>query len=165
MAAMLDTLQIVKRLREAGIEERQAEAFTGVFRDWQETQLSSLATKADIERLELKIANEVGRLEAKLTNDIGALETKLTNEIGALETKLTNDIGALETKLTNEIGRLDERMNSLEAKIEGQLRLMRSQFDASVAAVKTDIIRWVFGIAFAQAALILTLLRLFPAPH
>jgi hypothetical protein len=33
MAATLDTLQIVKRLKEAGFDESQAEALTGVVRD------------------------------------------------------------------------------------------------------------------------------------
>ena len=38
-----------------------------------------------------------------------------------------------------------------------------AKIDIRVAELKADIIRWVFGIAVAQAGLILAVLRLFPA--
>lgn len=103
MAATLDTLQIVKRLKEAGFGDSQAEAITGVVRDLAERDRADLATKADI---------------AMLKGDIERVETKLTLLI-----------------------------------------------DAKISEAKTDVIRWVFGIAFAQAALILAVLKLFPATH
>jgi hypothetical protein len=108
MLAPLDTLQIVKGLREAGFAEPQAEALTTVFRDLRETDLSLLATKADIQLLKTNL----DRLEAKLTT----FATK-------------------------------------------------ADLDAKIAELKVEVIRWVFGIAFAQAALILAVLKLFPSAH
>jgi hypothetical protein len=114
MAVTLDTLQIVKRLKEAGFDESQAEALTGVVRDLRDSDRSELATKVDIERLENKIEGDIGQLERKVESDTARIESKV---------------------------------------------------DLRAAELKTDIIRWVFGIAFAQAALILGVLRLFANGH
>jgi hypothetical protein len=108
MQAPLDTLQIVKRLKEAGFGDPQAEALTTVLRDLRETNISDLATKADI-------------------------------------------------------GRLDARLSSFATKTD--LDAVRSGLEVKLAEMKVETIRWVFGIAFAQAALILAVLRLFPNPH
>jgi len=96
MTAALDTLQIVKRLKEAGFNDAQAEAVTNVVRDARETDFSQLAMKADVERL--------------------AAVTK-------------------------------------------------SDPTAAVAEVKIDIIKWVVGVGFAQVAMILAVLKLFPSAH
>ena len=37
--------------------------------------------------------------------------------------------------------------------------------DVKITDAKAELIRWVFGIAFAQAALILAVLKLFPGGH
>jgi hypothetical protein len=103
MAATLDTLQIAKRLKEAGFGDSRAEAVTGVFREFQESDRSDLATRADVERLE------------------GGLER-------------------LETKLSMLI-------------------------EVKSAAIKNDVIRWLVGVAFAEAALVVAILKLFPSGH
>ena len=53
--ATLDTLTMVKRLREAGVPEEQAEAWATIWRDQREIDLSQLATKADLDQLEQRI--------------------------------------------------------------------------------------------------------------
>ena len=99
MAATLDTLQIVKRLREAGFDEPQAEAVTGVFAICADADFSQLATKAD---------KSAWRQRSKRDRS----------------------------------ARQPHRFES--------------------AQLKAETIRWVSGIAVAQAALILGMLRLFP---
>ncbi len=42
---------------------------------------------------------------------------------------------------------------------------MRAEIETKLAELKSEIIRRVFGIAFAQAALILAVPKLFPAGH
>jgi hypothetical protein len=51
----LDTLEIAKRLRTAGFDDRQAEAITGELRDARDADLSRLATKEDIASLRAEI--------------------------------------------------------------------------------------------------------------
>jgi hypothetical protein len=48
MRAALDTLEIAKRLRNAGFNEPQAEAVTGALRDAREVDLSELATETNL---------------------------------------------------------------------------------------------------------------------
>ena len=69
----LDTLDIAKRLKEAGFSETQAEAVTGVFREVRTADFASLATKADIERLEA----EIQRFEVRTKADLQRLEDKM----------------------------------------------------------------------------------------
>jgi hypothetical protein len=71
----------------------------------------------------------------------------------------------LESKLGGDIGRLEGDIGQLERKIESETARIESKVDLRAAELKTDIIRWVFGIAFAQAALILAVLRLFASGH
>ena len=78
-----DTHAHVKKLKENGVSEQQAEAFVEMVRQAQEINMSSLATKGDLHELELKIE-----------------------------------------------------------------------------AAKTEVIKWVVGIGFAQIALVLTILKL-----
>ena len=124
MRAPLDTLQIAKRLKEAGFAEPQAEALTVIFRDSREIDFSLIATKADLDSLKVNVE----RIEAKLAT----FATKA-------------DLERVETKLARFATKAD-----LEVKI---------------VELKVEVIHWVFGIAFAQAALILAVLKLFPSAH
>ena len=83
MPAPLDTLQIAKRLAEAGFAEPQAEALTIVLRDLRETDFSSFATKADIQLLK----TEIERVEAKLVTEIERVEPTYGRD-RAVEAKL-----------------------------------------------------------------------------
>ncbi len=51
MASTLDTLEIAKRLKDAGFSDNQAEALTGVLRQASEVDLLGLATKDDLKLL------------------------------------------------------------------------------------------------------------------
>ena len=62
-----DTLAYARTLREAGVEERQAEAHAAAAR----TVRAGLATKADLDSLET-------RFNARLDTRLAALETRLT---------------------------------------------------------------------------------------
>jgi len=57
---VLDTLDIVKRLKEAGFNDAQAEAVTTVFRDVRTADLANLATKTDIEILRRDLTIRLG---------------------------------------------------------------------------------------------------------
>ena len=59
-----DSLASVRRLREAGADERLAEAVVGVVRHAISTDRETLATKADIADLKIEMAG----LEARMAN-------------------------------------------------------------------------------------------------
>jgi hypothetical protein len=80
MRAALDTLEISKRLRNAGFSEPQAEAVTGVLRDAREADLSELATKIDLAQLEARLRAEI----AALHSEVQILRRDLTIRLGSM---------------------------------------------------------------------------------
>ena len=60
MASTLDTLEIAKRLKDAGFSDNQAEALTGVLREASEVDLSGLATRSDLEILRRDLTIRLG---------------------------------------------------------------------------------------------------------
>lgn len=58
-AVAFDTLKFVRRLEEAGVSEKQAEAFSDALREVQDSQLEQLATKGDLRELEARIMGEI----------------------------------------------------------------------------------------------------------
>jgi hypothetical protein len=49
--------------------------------------------------------------------------------------------------------------------MKADFSVLRAELETKMAEHKAEVIRWVFGIALAQTALILTVLRLFPGAH
>ncbi len=74
-----DTFKFVERLEKAGMPREQAAAFSQAQRDSLAEALdTTVATKADIVRLENKIDNKI----EFLTKDIQAMELRLTVKLG-----------------------------------------------------------------------------------
>ena len=65
--AAFDTYTAAKRLRDAGFDERQAEAAVSMVRDAAGAAREQLATKADLDALESRADAKLAALEARLT--------------------------------------------------------------------------------------------------
>nr|VFJ43015.1 MAG: Protein of unknown function (DUF1640) [Candidatus Kentron sp. DK]VFJ50394.1 MAG: Protein of unknown function (DUF1640) [Candidatus Kentron sp. DK] len=77
--AVFDTLKFVRTLRESGIEEKQAEAFSRAFQGvWAE---SDIATKAELRELSLQTDNKFDILRAELK----ALSDRMDSRFDAME--------------------------------------------------------------------------------
>ena len=94
-----DTHAYVKKLRDVGVPEKQAEVQVEAIAALIEERM---ATKHDLElvRTELKrdikeIETELKRVEAELKRDIKELETELKRDIKELETRLLVRLGTL----------------------------------------------------------------------
>ncbi len=72
-AITFDTHLYVKRLKEKGLPEGQAEALVQVIAEAREVDLNSAATKADLRELELKLENRLKDLQLRLGGMIVAL--------------------------------------------------------------------------------------------
>ncbi len=125
-AIKFDTAAAVEQLIEAGIPREHAAAQVRLLAD---TINDNFATKADIERLELKldtrtaelrseiadVRTEVANLETGLTGKIAELRTEIADvrtEVANLGTRLTGKIAELDTKLTGKIAELDVRLQN-----------------------------------------------------
>ncbi|MEO5374168.1 MAG: CCDC90 family protein [Alphaproteobacteria bacterium] len=61
----IDTFRIIKRLKEAGFTEPQAETVTDVLREAREADLQGLATKADLREMELRGKADLREMELR----------------------------------------------------------------------------------------------------
>lgn len=87
-AQTFDTLKATKVLKKAGFEEAQAEALVSILA----TALSTVATKADLERLGERLEAKIDRIEERLDAKIDRLGNLMTIRLGAL---LVAGIGVL----------------------------------------------------------------------
>ena len=68
--AAFDTYTAAKRLRDAGFDERQAEAAVSMVRDAAGADREQLATKADLAALESRVDAKLAALETRLRADL-----------------------------------------------------------------------------------------------
>jgi hypothetical protein len=66
MMASIDTLEIAKRLRGAGFDDTQAEAITGALRDTHDADLSRLAMKDDMSKMEARLSAEIKMIPVEM---------------------------------------------------------------------------------------------------
>jgi hypothetical protein len=133
----LDTHELVKDLKSAGFTDEQAEAVTRAVKRSHELDFSDLATKADV---------------AALRADTAALGARLEARLDGVEARLEARLDGVEARLEARLDGIDARSANFVTKAE-------------LADTKTELIKWVVGIAFAQVAMILAILKLFPSGH
>ncbi|MBF0144049.1 MAG: DUF1640 domain-containing protein [Magnetococcales bacterium] len=102
-AVTFDTLKFVKRLKEAGFSEPQAEAQTELLA---EALAERLASKEDVAALDGKIEIRV----AELKRDIKEVEATLKRDIKEFEATLKRDIKEFEATLKRDVKELELRM-------------------------------------------------------
>jgi hypothetical protein len=91
----------------------------------------------------------------------------------ALRNAVDIDLSNLGTKadlavLRAEIDDLRREFETLRGEfgvLRGELGVLRGEIDAKVERAKTELIKWVVGMGFAQVAILVALLRLIPGIH
>ena len=94
-ALAFDTYAAVKKLKEAGFTEQQAEAQTALLMD---VIAGELATKHDIETVKHDIETvklDIENVRAELKRDIEALRADMKHDMKELELRLTIKLGAM----------------------------------------------------------------------
>lgn len=71
--ATLGTLAFSQRLREGGLDEKQAESIVGIVRDAREQDQGMLATKSDLVGLENSLEAKIRELELRMTIKTGTM--------------------------------------------------------------------------------------------
>lgn len=133
--AAFDTLAYAKKLKAAGVPELQAEIHAETFAEFIEDKL---ATRQDIMRME----NEI-------KHDMQLMENTLKQDMQHMENELKQDMLRLENEFKLEIHEINKEIKALDCRT-----------DVKLAELKTDLIKWVVGISAAQAALIISVIRL-----
>lgn len=95
-AVAFDTYKMVKKLRESGFTDTQAEAVTALVQEAGATDLSHVSTKDDVNRVEVLVRGEVVRLEGMIKGEVVRLESMIKGETARLEGMIKTS--AAETK-------------------------------------------------------------------
>lgn len=84
-ALRIDTLAFSKKLREAGADEKLAEAFVeGITA----MDTSDLATKSELRKAETALKSDIAEVKAELKSDIAQFRTELKSDIAEVRTEL-----------------------------------------------------------------------------
>ena len=75
---IFDTLAFVKKLKQSGFAENQAEALSEAFKEAQKTAIDDLATKADIKELQQTTKIDIKELDLKIENKLAKIEGEIT---------------------------------------------------------------------------------------
>jgi galactitol-specific phosphotransferase system IIC component len=95
------------------------------------------------------------REEVATKSDLASVKTDLAADIAAVRTGLSTEITAVRTGLSAEIA-------AVTTELSADIAAVRTELSADIAAVKHDMLRWMVGMAFAQAGLTVALIRLLP---
>ena len=136
----IDTLQVAKRLREAGFTDPQAEALTAALQ--QATEGAELATRGDLAEARTELKAKIAELRAELKAEIAELRAELKSEIAELRAELKADIAAVRNELREVELRLEATVRESELRLEAKIEATRSDMQA----MKTDIMNRVFGL-------------------
>ena len=128
-----DKLAYVDRLKAAGVGEREARALA---EGLDQALREEIATKTDLTAVKSEFSADIAAVKTELAADIAAVRTDLSAEIAAVRT----DVAAVRTELA-----------------AGDHRLQ-----VEIQTAKHDVLRWMVGMAFAQAGLTVALIRLLP---
>jgi len=79
-----DTLKYSKRLKDAGVPDKQAEAEAEALAEVLEVNLKDLATKEDLKTLEQRLGDKINVIEQRLGDKITMLEQRMTIKLGTL---------------------------------------------------------------------------------
>jgi len=127
-----DTLKFANRLKTAGVPAIQAEAEADALSEVLETNLGELVTKED------------------LHHEIDGLR----HETKELETGLRHEID----NVRHEIGDLRKDMDARFAGMDARLEKTESALRQEMSNMKFELLKWIIGLAIAQATLVISLI-------
>ncbi len=142
---VFDKLVYLDRLKSAGVSEEIARAHADGL---DQALRESVATKADVESLEIRHDAKFDAVEQRLNAKIDGVEAKLNAKIDAVEQKLGAKIDAVEQKLGAKIETLEQKLEAKTARVE-----------TKIAEAQTASTRWTVGTAIALAGLLWAIVK------
>jgi ribosomal protein L29 len=132
----LDTLKIARRLKEAGLDERQAETITDVLRESRELDFSLLATKADLAELRNATKADLAELRNATKADLAELRNATKADLAELRNATKAELAELRSDM-------DLRLTSLQAEIDRRFAAV----EAKIAVLQAEIasLKWMVG--------------------
>jgi outer membrane murein-binding lipoprotein Lpp len=157
-AAIFDTHVAATRYRAAGFSESQVEALVETAREATELpDISTLATKTDLERLALVTKSDVEQLGGRLDAKIDQLGTRLDGRIEQLDGRIDQLGARLDGKIDQLGTRLDGKIDQLRTRLDGKVEQLDGKIGQSQAELKAAIasnqLQTVYFVLTANVAL------------
>ena len=120
-ATVIDTLRFSNRLKEAGVEARQAEAMSRAFND----ELSEgVATKRDLDNAVTELKGEIATKFAKVDGRLDAMDAKFEGKFLAVDARfdvVDSKFDAMDSKfdvMDSKFDAMDAKFDAMDAKFE-----------------------------------------------
>lgn len=115
-ATVIDTLRFANRLKEAGVEPRQAEAMSSAFND----EISEgVATKRDLDNAVTELKGEMGERFARVDARLDSMDAKFEAKFLAVDARFeTMD------------AKFDSRFEAMDEKFEAKFDAMDAKFES-----------------------------------
>jgi hypothetical protein len=158
----------ILKLQRAGFTDQQVEALAEYHEAGAATQsdILGLDRKLDAVRsdLEIRITDLDRKLDA-VRSDLEIRITDLDRKLDATRSDLEIKLDAVRSDLENKISELDNKIDRTRSDLELAIERVRHDLELKIAEGKAETIRRVVGVGFAQVAMTLAVLRLFPSVH
>jgi DNA anti-recombination protein RmuC len=138
MVGAFDTLQTAKRLKEAGFDEPQAEALTGLLRDVREADQAQLANKADLGALDAKLERVGADLDAKIERVAAELDAKIERVAAELDAKIGRVAAELDAKIERVAAELDAKIERVAAELDAKIEKIAAELRAEFAVLRSE---------------------------
>ncbi|AWN49730.1 hypothetical protein DK419_28160 [Methylobacterium terrae] len=137
-AVAFDTYAMVRRLKASGLSEDQAEAITGALKDGRDSDLASLATKADLRESEVALRADLREVETSLKSDLRGTETSLKSDLREVETSLRSDLRETEASLKLDLRETEIRLEAKIVDLSQKVADLSHRTDLGLAAGRAD---------------------------
>jgi hypothetical protein len=140
-----DTYTHINELKKAGFNEEQAAVIIKSLVDSRETDISHLATKEQVNKLEASTIESINKLEASTIERFNKLEISTIERINKLEASTTEQIFEVKTQI-----------NALDKKIDVSI----AKLEAKISDTHTNTIKWMVGTMIALAGILIAGIKL-----
>ena len=138
-AIVFDSYDYVRRLREVGVEERQAAIQAEALLDLVEERL---VTKKDLAEQDVRLA----AIEAGLKRDIKELEVKMDTKAEFIKAELKRDIKELDVKLATVEANLKRDIKELDVRMDTRFKELELRMVIKMGAMILAGIGLLFGL-------------------
>ena len=110
-ATVIDTLRFANRLKEAGVDPRQAEAMSSAFND----EISEgVATKRDLDNAVTELKGEMAERFANVDARLGSMDAKFEAKFVAVDARFE----AMDAKFDSRFEAMDTKFEAMDTKFE-----------------------------------------------
>ena len=127
-----NSLKSFDRLMDAGVSERQAREFVGIFEDSINASVENLTTKPELEAAVTTLRSEIQTVETSLKSEIQAVRS----DMQALEISLRSEIQAVRSDMQASEALIRADMQTLEVSLKAEIK---NEVSAAKAELKQDI--------------------------